>query len=138
VVPKEVMTLQACNHPNIIKFHDSCESPDKHFIIMEYFGDSVDLFQFIDDHPNMEEPLARIIFRQLAEAIAYCHHNRIAHRNIKEENVLINQSLQLRLIDFGSATFLEKAGDKEFKLFFGTLEYASPEVLSGNNSYIFD
>ena len=98
---------------------------------MEYFRDSMDLFQFIDEHPQMDEVLAKKIFKQLVEAVSYIHKKGICHRDIKEENVLINSSLQLRLIDFGSATFVEKG--TKFCLFFGTLEYASPETLSGKS-----
>lgn len=52
------------------------------------------------------------------------------HRDIKDENVIIDQQFQVKLIDFGSATFMEEG--KLFSTFYGTTEYCSPEVLAGN------
>lgn len=52
------------------------------------------------------------------------------HRDIKDENIIIDQYFHVKLIDFGSATFMEDG--KLFSTFYGTTEYCSPEVLAGN------
>ena len=67
---------------------------------------------------------------KIAEAIAYLHTNGVLHRDIKDENVIINEHFDIKLIDFGSATF-HRPG-YHFTTFYGTVEYCSPEVLEGN------
>lgn len=54
----------------------------------------------------------------------------ILHRDIKDENIIIDHHFHPKLIDFGSATFMQEG--KLFSTFFGTTEYCSPEVLAGN------
>ena len=54
----------------------------------------------------------------------------ILHRDIKDENIIIDHHFHPKLIDFGSATFMQEG--KLFSTFYGTTEYCSPEVLAGN------
>ena len=56
------------------------------------------------------------------------------HRDIKDENLIINERFRVKLIDFGSAAFIEEG--KLFSVFAGTVEYCSPEVLRGNRYVI--
>lgn len=62
--------------------------------------------------------------------MSYLHSLDILHRDIKDENIILNEQFHVKLIDFGSAAFMEPG--KLFGTFCGTIEYASPEVLSGN------
>ena len=59
----------------------------------------------------------------------YLHSKKVLHRDIKDENIIIDTCFHIRLIDFGSAAVL--APGKLFYTFCGTLEYCSPEVLQG-------
>uniref|UniRef100_A0A3Q3X2C6 non-specific serine/threonine protein kinase n=1 Tax=Mola mola TaxID=94237 RepID=A0A3Q3X2C6_MOLML len=99
-------------------------------MVMEKHGDGLDLFEFIDMQPRLDEPLASYIFRQLVAAVFYLRNKNILHRDIKDENIIIDKCFHIRLIDFGSAAMM--APKKLFYTFCGTLEYCSPEVLQGN------
>jgi PAS domain-containing serine/threonine kinase len=122
--------LRKIDHPSIVKILDLFETKEDYLMVMELHGRGQDLFDYIDVHPRTEEPLARFLFRQIADAIYYLHSMGILHRDIKEENILIDDDLNAKLIDFGSAAYMAKG--KLFSTFCGTIEYASPEVLLGN------
>uniref|UniRef100_A0A8C1BLM5 PAS domain-containing serine/threonine-protein kinase n=2 Tax=Cyprinus carpio carpio TaxID=630221 RepID=A0A8C1BLM5_CYPCA len=129
-VSQEVAILVRLQHPNIVKVLEVFENERFFQMVMEKHGDGLDLFEFIDMQPRLDEPLASYIFRQLVAAVSYLRGKRVLHRDIKDENIIINSKFHIRLIDFGSAALLEPG--KLFYTFCGTLEYCSPEVLQGN------
>ncbi|NWV69938.1 PASK kinase, partial [Malurus elegans] len=128
-VTQEIAILLKLQHPNIIKVLDVFENECFFQLVMEKHGSGLDLFAFIDNQPNLDEPLASYIFRQLVSAVGYLHCKNILHRDIKDENIVIAEDFTIKLVDFGSAAYLEPG--KLFYTFCGTIEYCSPEVLSG-------
>ncbi|XP_009980806.1 PREDICTED: PAS domain-containing serine/threonine-protein kinase, partial [Tauraco erythrolophus] len=128
-VTQEIAILLKLQHPSIIKVLDVFENEHFFQLVMEKHGSGLDLFTFIDNRPNLDEPLASYIFRQLVSAVGYLHCRNILHRDIKDENIVIAEDFTIKLVDFGSAAYLEPG--KLFYTFCGTIEYCSPEVLSG-------
>jgi serine/threonine protein kinase len=96
---------------------------------------SCDLFECIERHSNFEEPLAKMIFKQIVSCIAHLDLLDVCHRDIKDENIVIDDQFQVKMIDFGSAVLLPRHfGDKNnylFNQFYGTVSFASPEILLG-------
>ncbi|KAK4319850.1 hypothetical protein Pmani_009237 [Petrolisthes manimaculis] len=129
-VPLEVSLLMTLDHPNIVSVHEMFESDDYFQLVMEKWGAGMDLFEFIDRNPALDEPLAAHIFRQIVSALRYLHSLSIVHRDVKDENVILDANFHVKLIDFGSAAFTRPG--RTFAQFAGTVEYCSPEVLKGN------
>ncbi|GAA6020320.1 hypothetical protein JCM10207_003225 [Rhodosporidiobolus poonsookiae] len=89
-----------------------------------------DLFDYVDAHPTGLPPFEiRRILRQLTDAIWFLHEHSIVHRDIKDENVVLDAEGNVRLIDFGSAAYVKEG--RKFDTFSGTLDFAAPEVLKG-------
>ncbi|KAG1051991.1 hypothetical protein G6F43_005848 [Rhizopus delemar] len=107
---------------------DYFEDDNHYYIVMEYH-ETMDLFDYIEYNERVDESNVRKIFKQLALAVQHLHDHRIVHRDIKDENVVLDKELNVQLIDFGSAAYLKHC--KKYENFVGTLDYAAPEILKG-------
>jgi len=127
-VPLEVALMQQVNDvPGVIKLLDYFVTTDSFYVVMERFA-SKDLFDFISEQGPLPEALARDLFMQLVDTVSECHEKGVVHRDIKDENILIDMNtFKTKLIDFGSGAHLEKGVYQEFK---GTRVYSPPEWIN--------
>ena len=125
-IPRELMLLHLLQDVSgVVQLVDFYERHDSYIYIMERPAMCKDLFDYISEKGHLEEPLAQKFFRQLVKTVLDCHQMGIIHRDIKDENILVNlTNLQLILIDFGAGTYTR---NKSFTEFEGTRVYAPPE-----------
>ena len=95
------------DHKYIIKMLNYFEDKHNFYIVMEKPEKYIDLFDYITQKGVVSERSCRHLFRQILEAIQYSHRTGVVHRDIKDENILIDmKNHMIKLIDFGSGTFL--------------------------------
>ncbi|CAJ0911494.1 14075_t:CDS:10 [Entrophospora sp. SA101] len=131
-VPLEIHilhTLRGIPNPNIVQMVDYFEDKDHYYIEMGLHGAGMDLFDYIELNTKMPESEIKSIFRQIARAIQHLHNHKIVHRDIKDENVILDENNNIQLIDFGSSAYIKEG--KKYDTFCGTVDYAAPEVLIG-------
>ncbi|KAF9542839.1 hypothetical protein EC957_001492 [Mortierella hygrophila] len=92
---------------------------------------SCDLLECVEHHSKFTETQARVIFKKIVECVHYLNSRGICHRDIKDENFVIDNDFRVKLIDFGSAVIIPKPQSNLFDRFYGTINYASPEILKG-------
>ena len=109
----------------VVKLLDYFERSDSFVIVMERPDNCRDMFDYITEKGALEESVARGFFKQIVETVLACHSEGVIHRDIKDENILINTKTgKLKLIDFGSGAFFKEDAFSEFE---GTRVYSPPE-----------
>ncbi len=94
------------NHPHIITIHDVGQHEDRPYVALEYLEGESLRHRLDQEVPSIQETFR--IARDVAEALVAAHGAGILHRDLKPENVMLGQDGQLRVVDFGLATVMEK------------------------------
>ena len=104
------------NCKNCIKIIDYVEKRDCYIIIMELPDDSIDLWDYINNCEVIREDKAKIIFKQILEAILEMKENGILHFDIKDENILVDiKNEKIKIIDFGAGEYYKTDDFHDFQ-----------------------
>ncbi|KAL0968911.1 hypothetical protein UPYG_G00273570 [Umbra pygmaea] len=130
-IEREVDILQQLTHPNIVQLHDVYETRTDVVLILELVSGG-ELFDFLARKESLSEEEATQFIKQILQGVHYLHSRKIAHFDLKPENVMLldkNVALpRIKIIDFGLAHKMDQVG--EFKNIFGTPEFVAPEVVN--------
>ena len=128
---REAQSAAALNHPNVVQIYDQGRAEDgRYYIAMEYVpgGSLEDLI--LRCGPLAPSEAARLA-SQVAEAMRAAHTCGIVHRDIKPQNVLIDEAGDAKVADFGIALAASRTSTSGTNLLFGTPSYMSPEQAMG-------
>ena len=120
--------MKSLNHPNIVHLIENIDCLKQIFLILDLIkGQSLYSYLKTKEGRRLPENECKGIFKQLIEGIGYCHSLNICHRDIKLENIIIDEYKKIVIIDFGFATKMQN--NQFLKIFCGTPSYMAPEIV---------
>ncbi|XP_063167321.1 serine/threonine-protein kinase SIK2 [Candoia aspera] len=125
---REVQIMKMLDHPHIIKLYQVMETKSMLYLVTEYAKNG-EIFDYLANRGRLSEPDARRKFWQILSAVEYCHGRKIVHRDLKAENLLLDNNMNIKIADFGFGNFY-KSGEP-LTTWCGSPPYAAPEVFEG-------
>ncbi|CAA6654889.1 unnamed protein product [Spirodela intermedia] len=123
---QEIEILRKLKHENIIEMLDAFETPQEFCVVTEFAQG--ELFEILEDDKCLPEEQVQAIAKQLVRALHYLHSNRIIHRDMKPQNILIGPGSVVKLCDFGFARAMS-ANTVVLRSIKGTPLYMAPELV---------
>ena len=132
---REAQSATQLVHPNIVSVYDVGEEDGTNYIVMEYV-EGTDLKEYIRERGPLPPREAVRIMTQIVSAIELAHQNRIIHRDIKPQNILIDREGNVKITDFGIAIALSETSLTQTNTLLGSVHYLSPEQARGGMATI--
>jgi tRNA A-37 threonylcarbamoyl transferase component Bud32 len=143
-VDSERKVMERIEHPNVVKLHETFDTPNCFYLVMEYLPGG-DLLQRIVDHGIYEPAATRQLFSNVLSGIRCLHENGIVHRDIKPENILLTSISNdgiAKIADMGVAKHLDDdraSAQIQRATVCGTMNYFAPEMVlaaeGGSSAY---
>ncbi len=127
---QEIRLARRITHPNILRTHDLGESGGLRYLSME-FVKGLTLKQLVDAGEILPTPVGLRIAKQICAGLAAAHEVGVIHRDIKPQNIIIEATGGLKIMDFGIARLKEERGMTAEGTVVGTPDYMSPEQARG-------
>lgn len=130
---REARAASALQHPNIVQVFDYGQSKDSYFIVME-FVDGMDLRRYLKKRGMLENDRAVEIAHDVALGLGAAHQRGIVHRDVKPQNIMLNDEGLVKLTDFGIASMYKDAESERLTttgMTLGTVQYYAPEQAQG-------
>jgi serine/threonine-protein kinase len=127
---QEIKLARRITHPNILRTHDLGEAGGLRYLSMEYVK-GITLKHLVESDTILPMPVALRIAKQMCAGLAAAHEAGVIHRDIKPQNILIEPSGGLKIMDFGIARLTEDRGMTATGTVIGTPDYMSPEQARG-------
>ncbi len=129
---REARAVAQLSHPNIVTVIDRGEQDDRQFIVFEYI-DGENLKSLLEREGPLPEREAIGLALQIARALGFAHGQGLVHRDVKPQNVLLNDAGQAKVTDFGIARSLDvQGGLTQTGTVMGTSDYIAPEQARGS------
>jgi serine/threonine protein kinase len=117
------------NHPHLVQVHDVCQVSENYLIIMELMkGSTADMLR---DHGPMDDQQVLRVIQHIARALEYADSQRLVHRDVKPDNILVNADGLYKLADLGIAAPIAENGQAKQDRIFGSPHYVAPEQARG-------
>ncbi|XP_062424567.1 testis-specific serine/threonine-protein kinase 5-like [Rhea pennata] len=133
-LPREIASLNATyKHVNVVQLYETYRGHQRTYLVLE-LAPGGDLLEHVNAasrgrrHPGLEEEEARRLFRQIVGAVAHCHCVGVVHRDLKCENILLDERGFVKLTDFGFASCCSPRSGL-MSTFCGSVAYTAPEIL---------
>ena len=132
---REAQSVSNLSHKNIVEVYDVGVEDGNHYIVMEYIN-GVTLKQLLQKRDSLTLPEVIDIMIQLTDGMAHAHESYIIHRDIKPQNIMIENSGLIKITDFGIAMALNSTQLTQTNSVMGSVHYLPPEQASGKGATI--
>ena len=132
---REALSVSNLSHPNIVEVYDVGEEDGSHYIVMEYI-DGKTLKQLLKKRDTLTLSEVIDIMTQLTDGISHAHESYIIHRDIKPQNIMIEDDGRIKITDFGIAMALNATQLTQTNSVMGSVHYLAPEQASGKSATI--
>ncbi|DBB15140.1 TPA: hypothetical protein ACH3X3_004147 [Trebouxia sp. C0006] len=126
-IQREISILRRLTHGSIIQLLEIVETEHFIFLVME-LAQGGSLLDYVRQRKRLAEPEACFFLQQIVHGLMHCHDMEIVHRDVKLENILLDASNRIKLIDFGLAA--NTMPGKKLKVHCGSPSYAAPEIVA--------
>lgn len=130
---REASAVSKLHHPNVVQIYDVGQWENRHYIVMEYIAGK-NLKQLIKARGALDKVEAVDIMKQLTSAIIHAHENKLIHRDIKPQNVLIKADGTVKITDFGIALAHDNVQLTQSDSVLGSAHYIAPETTRGESA----
>ena len=132
---REALSVSNLSHPNIVEVYDVGVEDGSHYIVMEYIEGKT-LKQLLKKRESLTLSEVIDIMTQLTDGIAHAHDSYIIHRDIKPQNIMIEDDGRIKITDFGIAMALNATQVTQTNSVMGSVHYLPPEQASGKSATI--
>ncbi|KAH8550381.1 kinase-like domain-containing protein [Umbelopsis sp. PMI_123] len=129
----EINIHRSLKHPGIVRFYSCFEDSQNAYLVLEVCENHT-LARMLKQRERLSEPETRYYLIQLLDICRFMHDNKVIHRDIKANNILLDYKMDAKLGDFGLAALLVNAEERK-RTICGTPNYMAPEILYGRNGH---
>ena len=128
---REAIQVTKLNHPNIVESYAVGEYNEQPFIVMEYIRGRT-LKDYLRDVDFLSEEKILHIMTQICQGVDQAHQQGIIHRDLKSQNIMIDDELNVKITDFGIALSSNEADMTQTNTIMGSVHYLAPELARGS------